>query len=82
MTARLLKIAAVPLLIGVPLGLLAGCEAAMPLVALGAAATWLAVFAFAVSLLRTVGSGNSPGEAELFARQVKAGFPAHIEEWR
>ena len=63
------------------LALLAGYEEAMPIVAVGAAATWLAVLAFVVNLLRTVGGGGS-GDAIVFARQERAGFPAHIGEWR
>ena len=82
MASRFLKIVTVYLLLGVPLALLGGCDDAMAFVALGAAATWLAVFVFVVSLLRAVRGGDSPGEADLFARQTRAGFPAHIEEWR
>ena len=61
--------------------LLAGFEEAKPFVAIGAAATWMAVLAFVVNLLRTIGRGDSSGDSKLFARQRRAGFAAHVEEW-
>ena len=84
MASRLLKIAAVYLLIGglSLLALLAGYGGAKPLVVIGAAVAWLAVLAIIVNLLRPIRGSDNPGETDVFARQARAGFPAHIEEWR
>ena len=84
MASRLLKIAAVYLLVG-GLGLvalLAGYGEAKPFLVVGAAAAWLAVLAVVINLLRPIRSGGRRGEADVLARQARAGFPAHIEEWR
>jgi cbb3-type cytochrome oxidase subunit 1 len=60
------------------LAMLAGFAQAGPLVAVGATATWLAVLAFVVNLLRTIGRGDLKPVAPREAGRVAT----HIEEWR
>lgn len=62
------------------LALLSGFDEAMPIVAVGATTTWLAVLAFVVNLMRTLRGGDDSGEAIVFARQERAGFPAPLAE--
>jgi len=57
--------------------LLAGYEAG-PFVALGATVTWMAVLAFVVNLLRSIGRGK----VERAAPIARPGFAAQIGEWR